>query len=515
MANWEITVLSIYITASFCLAVYGSHCYLMIALFLRRQKGARKNIQVVIDKYLDETQVSTYPYVTIQLPFYNEKSVVERVMMSAAAVDYPKDKFEIQILDDSNDETIGIVDDIIDVIKAQGVDISVIRRVDRKDYKAGALANGMTVCKGEFIAIFDADFIVPESFLKRAIPLITQKDDVACVQGRWGHINSQENWLTKAQSVGIDGHFAAEQGARSYYGMCLNFNGTGGVWRKSAITAGGGWQGDTLTEDLDLSYRVQMEGLRIVYDFDNVCLAEIPNDVIALKSQQKRWAKGSMQTAIKLAPRILKSKRLAWYEKIEAMLHMTHYSVAIFMTIVCTLTFPVLSIAENLKVDMNYILYIIWAFILLSALAPCAMYTGSGVVLGKWKKSIRTFPAMMVLGTGLCINNALAVLEAFTKKKTAFIRTPKSGSTDASNKKSSYKANTPLLFSLIELSLGIYAFATLYKFAVAGSSVHIFGFFILSYAIGMTCFGYITLRYKTSYWFSKGADRLQAAMSKK
>ncbi|PCJ62878.1 MAG: glycosyl transferase family 2 [Planctomycetota bacterium] len=512
MANWEIIVLSLYVASSFCLAVYGSHCYLMIFLFLKRQKKSRNKIQESIDNYILNQKEETYPYVTIQLPFYNEKSVVERVMLSAAEVDYPKDKFEIQILDDSNDETVDIVNRIIETIRSQGINISVIRRHDRKDYKAGALANGMTICKGEFIAIFDADFIVPKSFLKRAIPLITAQDDVACVQGRWGHINSQENWLTKAQSVGIDGHFAAEQGARSYYGMCLNFNGTGGVWRKSAILAGGGWQGDTLTEDLDLSYRVQMEGYRIVYDFDNVCLAEIPNDVIALKSQQKRWAKGSMQTAIKLAPRIIKSKRLAWYEKIEAMLHMTHYSVAIFMTIVCTLTFPVLGIAENLKVEMNYLLYIVWSFILISALAPCAMYTGSGIVLGKWKKSIRTFPAMMVLGTGLCVNNALAVLEAFTKKKTAFVRTPKSGSTDVSKKKSLYQANTPLLFCLIELTLGIYAFATLYKYTYA--STHIFGLFILSYAIGMTCFGYITLRYKAFYWFSRNSKQLQAATSK-
>lgn len=490
----EYFIILFYAMASFGLAVYGFHCYLMIFLFLKKQKVKRKEIQDIIDSYHNKTSAKDLPFVTIQLPFYNEKSVVERVIFSAAEIDYPKDKYEIQILDDSTDETIEIVEKIVPKLKAKNINISVIRRQNRTEFKAGALANGMKYAKGDILAIFDADFIIPANFLNRAVPLLVQSPKIACVQGRWGHINTQDNWLTKAQSIGIDGHFTAEQGARSYNNMCLNFNGTAGIWSKEAILKGGGWQGDTLTEDLDLSYRVQMEGYQIVYDFDNVCMSEIPADIMALKSQQKRWAKGSMQTAIKLFPRIWENKTLKWYEKIESILHMTHYSVSIFMMIICCITLPIMTIAGNLSLDKFFILKILWVLILISALAPCVMYTGSGFVLGKGGFSIRNFPFMIILGTGLCLNNACAVLEAFTKKKTAFIRTPKSGSTDIKKMNRTYRSNAPLLLCIAELILGTYAIFTSVLYFKESSQI--FGIFIFSYAIGMTFFGLTTLKDK-------------------
>jgi cellulose synthase/poly-beta-1,6-N-acetylglucosamine synthase-like glycosyltransferase len=492
-------ILGLYALASFSLAVYGFHCYLMIFLFLKRQKNKRKEIQDKIDSYHAITPLSELPFVTIQLPFYNEKTVVERVIFSATELNYPKDKYEIQILDDSTDETVGIVDQLIPKIKEKGINISVIRRTNRQEFKAGALANGMKFAKGNILAIFDADFIIPPNFLNRAVPLLVEDPKNACVQGRWGHINSQDNWLTKAQSIGIDGHFTAEQGARSYFNLCLNFNGTAGIWSKEAILAGGGWQGDTLTEDLDLSYRVQMEGYKIIYDFDNVCLSEIPADIMALKSQQKRWAKGSMQTAIKLFPKLMENKTLAWYEKIESLLHMTHYSVSIFMIIICCITLPVMTIAGQLTLEKFLFLKVLWVLILLSALAPCVMYTGSGMVLGKGLFSFRNFPFMIMLGTGLCLNNACAVIEAFTKKKTAFIRTPKSGSTDKKKLNGSYRSNAPLILCLAELILGFYAIYTSVLFIRHSSQI--FGVFILSYAVGMTFFGLSTLKDKVYFKF--------------
>ena len=239
-----------------------------------------------------------------------------------------------------------------------------------------------------------------------------------CNQGRWGHLNRLENWLTRAQSIGIDGHFAAEQGARSYGSLCMNFNGTAGVWRIKAIDDAGGWSGDTITEDLDLSYRAQLVGYKIVYDYDMVCPAELPNNVIALKSQQKRWAKGSMETAIKLVPSIFKSKQLTLGQKIEAFIHLTHYSVSFLMVVLSIFTLPVLIMTPY--IELGIFLPLVWGIIILSTLAPCSLYTGSGAIQKRGLFALVHFPVMIVVGTGLCINNAIAVMEAVFKKKTDF-----------------------------------------------------------------------------------------------
>ena len=269
----------------------------------------------------------------------------------------------------------------------------------------------------------------------------------------------------------------------------MNFNGTAGIWRKDAIEKSGGWQGDTLTEDLDLSYRVQLENYRIVYDFDLECPAEIPNNVISLKSQQKRWAKGSIETARKLLPRIFKSRNLSLTQKIEAFMHLTHYMVAVLMMTICLLALPVILWIPSLKIGL--LLMILWVIIIICAFAPCVMYTGSGIVLKRGFFSFSHFPAMLAMGTGLCINNAIAVFEALRGKKTEFVRTPKSGSLDKHSRKGRYMNSADRKIFIYEFILGIYC---LFTFVVyLQSSKYMFGFFIGAYAFGLIVFSLNTL----------------------
>ena len=490
----HIALILAYIVCSLSLMIYGSHCYAMIFLFLKKNKACRARISRKIKAFNRDRSPLDYPFVTIQLPIYNEMDVVRRLLLSAAEVDYPTDRFEIQVLDDSTDETRKIVDETITEIQARGIDVHAVRRNDRCDFKAGALANGLRYCKGEYVSIFDSDFMIPSNFLKRTIALIHGDPRIACVQGRWGHTNREENWITRAQSVGIDGHFTAEQGARGYTNLCLNFNGTAGTWRVRAIEAAGGWQGDTLTEDLDLSYRAQLAGYKILYDFDLECPAEIPNNVVALKSQQKRWAKGSIETAVKLIPRIVRSKKFSLFQKIEACLHLTHYFVAVLMTILFALTLPMLLWTPIPQ--MGLLLYGLWTLIIFSAMAPCVMYTTSGCVLRHGFFSLSNFPSMLVVGTGLCLNNALAVLEGVCGQKSDFIRTPKSGSTNLNRRTSRYKVKTHLSLGIIELVSGFYCLFSL--FVYFHSAKYLFGFFIAAYAVGLLSFGFLTLKGESS-----------------
>jgi len=482
--------------------MYGLHCYAMLWFFYRRQKRSRAEISKKVEDFYINTKQEDIPFVTIQLPVYNESEVILRLIESASNIDYPKDKFEIQVVDDSTDETVKIIDNAIAQIrKEKAIDIYAVRRTSREHFKAGALSNALKYAKGQYAAIFDSDFVIPANFLKRTIAQIHPDSKMACVQGRWGHLNRYENWLTIAQSIGIDGHFAAEQGARSYNKLCMNFNGTAGVWRISAIEAVGGWSGDTLTEDIDLSYRVQLHGYHISYDFDMVCPAELPNNIIALKSQQKRWAKGSIETAIKLMPDIIMSKQLSFTQKLEAFIHLTHYTVALLMIILAIFTLPVLMLVP--KVDIGLMLPIIWTAIVISALAPCALYTGSGMVLDRGLFSISHFPIMIVIGTGLCVNNAIAVIEALFRHKSEFVRTPKSGSSDTNSKKGKYKVNSKIIPAVFEILLGLYC---AYTFLIyIKEAKYFFGFFIGAYAIGLIVFGIKTITYilDESRMFSK------------
>ena len=293
----------VYVIAGVGLVIYGFSCYYSIYLFLKNSRKTRLSDRKAILKYYREHSLADLPQVTTQLPVFNEANCVERLLEAVCAIDYPKDKHEIQVLDDSTDECYEVTKKKVAELAARGYDIKLIHRTNRKDFKAGALKEGMAVAKGEFLAIFDADFVPEKDFLLKTVPYLVMDPQVGLVQGRWGHLNRTESGLTLAQSIGIDGHFVVEQSARSWGKLFMNFNGTAGVWRKDAIYGGGGWEGDTLTEDMDLSYRSQLAGWKMKFVFDVIVPAELPNDINAFKAQQFRWAKGSIQTAIKILPK--------------------------------------------------------------------------------------------------------------------------------------------------------------------------------------------------------------------
>src|SRR5258706_11786510 len=324
----------VYALALLGLLLYGLNAYVMIALHWWTRRSAHAA--------LPPPDPPVWPLVTVQLPLYNERYVAERLLEAAGALDYPADRLEIQVLDDSTDDTAAIVAETAQRLRARGVNVIHVRRTDRTGFKAGALASGLASARGEFVAIFDADFVPPPDFLRRTIPHFVDAR-VAVVQTRWGHLNRDFSLLTVAQSLGIDGHFGVEQAARCRGHLLLNFNGTAGVWRRTAIENAGGWAHDTLTEDLDLSYRAQLRHWRILYLPELVCPAELPVVISGFKSQQRRWAQGSIQTAVKLLPLVLSSELSLW-TKYQAFVHLTYYMIHPLMLVVVLLSIPAFAV---------------------------------------------------------------------------------------------------------------------------------------------------------------------------
>mgnify|MGYP001608693284 CR=1 FL=1 len=485
--TWLVMVVFAFATAM--LAVFGLHLYVLLFLFRRHGKTVRATQKSIVAEYLANTPESAWPLVTTQLPIYNESDVAERVMEAVAAMDYPLGRHEVQVLDDSTDHTRGVVDRAATRLAKRGVNVQVIRRSDRVGYKAGALAEGLKSACGKYVAIFDADFVPPADFLRRAVALLDGDDSLACMQGRWTHLNRHESWLTEAQALGIDGHFAIEQGARAWNGLMMNFNGTAGMWRKRALEDRevGGWSADTLTEDLDLSYRAQLCGWKIGYCFDLACPAELPNTLAALKSQQRRWATGSIQTARKLLPRIWRGK-ISLGEKLEATLHLTHYSVAFWMLLLAVAALPLSRIVGVWPGGPGWLRYG-WFAVLLSTIAPSLVYSYARYLTGGRWSGFRTIPSMLVLGCGICVNNSLAFLQGLFVRGGEFVRTPKSGSTQKSARSSTYLVPAGKLW-IAETSLGLYTLLTacLYLCNVhSGISV-----FIFIYAAGFLCVGWFS-----------------------
>jgi cellulose synthase/poly-beta-1,6-N-acetylglucosamine synthase-like glycosyltransferase len=488
-------ILIIYILAAACLFIYGANCYLMIALFLRRQKTERAKAKALFKdgEKLFETP-EALPHVTTQIPLYNEANVVERVIRTVAAMAYPADKHEIQILDDSNDETCAIVDALAKELKAVGHDISVVRRSDRTGFKAGALRYGMESCKGEYIAIFDADFVPPADFLHKLVPALKSDDTISFVQARWGHLNPDSSLLTRAQRIGIDGHFMIEQCARSYNGLFLNFNGTAGLWRKEAIIDGGNWQDDTLTEDMDLSYRCQLAGWTAAYYPDVIVPAELPESYAAFKSQQFRWAKGSIQTALKIMPRVMRSKA-SLFAKVQAFLHMTHYCIHPLMATMALLALPIL-LKTHITLSIWQLIPFI-AAILISLTGPSALYCVSQFSQGHAKGwNLLHLPGLVCIGVGIALSNTRAIFEAFIGINSPFVRTPKSGN---NQKKYSFKANW---FPMIEILMGVYCAFSFAYYLHAGK--YIIGQFLLIYTLGFLIVGFRSLleQFNLKSWFT-------------
>jgi cellulose synthase/poly-beta-1,6-N-acetylglucosamine synthase-like glycosyltransferase len=394
------------------------------------------------------------PPVTIQLPLYNEMYVADRLIDAVCAIDYPREQLEIQVLDDSTDETQSIAELAVRRYAAHGIDIKYYHRSNRVGFKAGALEAGLKTARGEFIAIFDADFIPTPDFLRRVMPHFGDRQ-VGMVQARWGHINQDYSLLTKIQSILLDGHFVLEHGGRNRSGRFFNFNGTAGVWRRASIDDAGGWQHDTLTEDLDLSYRAQLRGWRFVFLSDLIAPAEVPVEMNAFKTQQHRWAKGSIQTCCKLLPRLLRAK-LPLGVKAEAFFHLTANFNYPFMCLLSVLMFPAMVIRYNM--GWYEMLLIDVPLFFAATFSVCNFYmVCQREIHPDWRTRIKYLPFLMSIGIGLSINNTRAVIEAVFNRQSEFNRTPKyriEGDGDEWIGKK-YRQSVAVQ-PLVELALGLY-----------------------------------------------------------
>lgn len=367
--------------------------------------------------------LSFTPRVTIQLPIYNEKYVVERLIEAVAEIDYPKEKLEIQVLDDSTDETSGIIYQKLEWLKTFGLDMKHLHRESRTGYKAGALKEGLESASGEFIVIFDSDFIPRPDFLKKTLPHFTEPN-IGVVQTRWGHINKDYSLVTQLQAFGLDAHFSIEQSARSQAGSFINFNGTCGVWRKECIVDAGGWSADTLTEDLDLSYRAQLRGWKFIYLEDVVTPGELPVVMPVIKLQQYRWNKGGAETARKLIGRLMSSK-LSATQKLHGFLHLFNSSVFVALLIAAVLSLPMLYI-KNTNPGIMF-LFRLGGIFLIGFLSIAVFYwtATQRFYPQPFKKFIVLFPSFLIISMGLSLHNALAVIEGWLGIRSPFMRTPK------------------------------------------------------------------------------------------
>lgn len=393
------------------------------------------------------------PFVTVQLPIYNERFVAARLISATAAIHWPNDRFEIQVLDDSTDETKWIIDREAATVRKKGIEIHIVRRLNRPGYKAGALQAGLESAKGEFIAVFDADFIPPSDFLGRTIPYFSNPR-IGMVQARWRFINASHSWLTQIQSLLIGPHFSIEHQVRFDRGLFFNFNGTAGVWRRSTIASAGGWRDDTVTEDLDLSYRAQMAGWRFVYLDDLEVPSEVPLTLPAFRTQQQRWAKGSIQTARKILPALLRSD-LSPAIKLEACAHLLANTGWLFGAVATLLLYPL--ILSRIGIG---------AFQLLHFDIPLLGFGIGGILLffflyGIKKSDLSTvlwLPLLPVFSIGIAPSIAMAVLQGGTTWKGKFERTPKFGSIGRNPlpRNSSVYHRRSFLYALIDCCLAIY-----------------------------------------------------------
>ncbi len=405
----------LYLFSAVLLAIYGFNSLVLNWIYHRHKSGSNPSGNII--------KISHHPRVTVQLPVYNERHVVKRLIDAVTKLDWPADRLQIQILDDSTDDTRQIIAEAIADYQPGGeIQIEHIRRPTRNGFKAGALQHGLLTATGEFIAIFDADFIPPPDFLQKTIPSF-DNPTTGCVQTRWGHVNPDTSQLTQAQALGIDGHFIVEQRARNAIHAFLNFNGTAGVWRRSCMDDAGGWQGDTLTEDLDLSYRAQLRGWEIAYLPHVVVLAELPVQLNAFKRQQFRWAKGSIQTAIKLMKDLWHAPQPTW-RKLMGTLHLTNYAVHPLMLLNLFLTLP-------MALSQSSLLLPTAAFVA-SAIGPPLLYWTAMQANSlpqanaiPHRSRFRRLSTLIGLGTGLSLNNSRAVLEAVFNIQSDFKRTPK------------------------------------------------------------------------------------------
>jgi cellulose synthase/poly-beta-1,6-N-acetylglucosamine synthase-like glycosyltransferase len=392
------------------LAVYGFNSLILVFLYLAHRRDSTPALQPVDSAIL--------PTVTVQIPVYNELHVVERAIDHAAALDYDPGRLQIQILDDSTDETSRLARARAALYRERGIDVTVLERPERSGFKAGALAWGLRQAKGEYIAIFDADFCPHPDFLLETIPHFLARPRLGLAQTRWTYLNVNYSLLTRAQALALDGHFVVEQTARCRSRLLMNFNGAGGVWRRSCIEESGGWQADTLCEDLDLSYRAQLAGWEILYLSQVESPAEVPPQITAFKRQQSRWAQGTVQALRKLALPILRSCRLRWGQKVMAVIHLSSYLAHALMIVLLVLSLPLLLVPESTQLSLDGLG--------LACLGPLLSYALSQQQLHPdWKQRVRALPALILIGVGIAWSNTRAVWRGLTQWGGTFARTPK------------------------------------------------------------------------------------------
>ena len=453
---FDLAILIPYFTVLIILSIYGVHRYHLTWTYLRHKSNAPK----------PGKGFETLPRVTIQLPIYNERYVVERLLEAVTRIDYPRDLLEIQVLDDSTDETTIVASRLASEYVRSGYPVVYVHRNHRTGFKAGALEAGLGQARGEFIAIFDADFVPSPDVIRRMLPYFTDPR-VGVVQGRWTWINREYSALTEVEAIVLDGHFVIEHGGRHFSGRFFNFNGTAGMWRRTAIDDAGGWQHDTLTEDTDLSYRAQLKGWKFIYDPTIECPSELPVEVNAFKSQQARWAKGLMQTGRKILPRVWRSNQpLA--TKLEATFHLTANIAYPLMVFFSLILLPAMIV--RFYQGWFQMLYLDLPLFLASTCSVSSFYMVAQRELypHSWKRRIKYIPLLMATGIGLSITNAKVVLEALFGVKSEFVRTPKYRveNREAAWEQKRYSRKSGWI-PVVELTLaGYFLFTTAYSISV-------------------------------------------------
>ena len=449
--RWPLTIA--YLMLLGLIATYGLHRYWLVYLFRRHQ----------LDMPRCRRRFEQLPHVTVQLPMFNEGSVSKRIIDAACRLQYPPDRLQIQVLDDSTDDSARISRQRCQYWRERGVNIQFRHRSDRVGYKAGALSDAMPEATGQFIAIFDADFIPPVNFLRRTVHHFTNPQ-VGMVQTRWSHINRNDSLLTRGQAIFLDGHFVIEHAARNRSGTWINFNGTAGLWRRRTVEEAGGWQHDTLTEDVDLSYRAQLGGWKFLFLPWVTCPAELPPEINSFKSQQHRWTKGSIQTAMKLLPQVLGAK-LPVKVKIEAFFHLTSPMVYLYITLLALLFFPAIYVNLDMVGRGTWFgAFLGMGLFMLGTISATVFYLTSQHAQRRsiWSTLIQV-PMLMAIGIGIALNNAVACIEALLGHESPFIRTPKYNCPDDSGDMQHKTQRTVIAIpslkwsmSLLEIAMGLY-----------------------------------------------------------
>ena len=471
----------LYIFATIWLSIYGFNAFVLIVLYWRHRK-----------QRVETPAMAHFPPVTVQLPLYNEKYVARRAIDALARLDWPREKLQIQVLDDSTDETTEIAHQCIKEYREKGLDIVMVHRSCRAGFKAGALNAAMEAARGEFVAIFDADFCPPPDFLSRTVPHLAADAELGFVQARWGHLNDRFSALTLAQAVALDGHFVVEHVARQRSGLLTNFSGTGGVWRRACIEACGGWRPEMLTEDIDLSYRAQLAGWKGLVLPGVVAPAELPVQITAFKRQQFRWAKGNIQCFLRQTNLLIGSSLSLW-AKLQGLIHLSYYLAHPLMVFVMLCMLPLIWLGPVASWSL--------AFLSLATLGPPLLYlVAQRDAYPDWRARLRALPVLIALGTGMALNSTVAIIEAFLGVRTAFLRTPKF---QVEGKRRDWQPGTYLLVPdrLVwgEISMAIYACLTVWAALVRGNGWVIP--FVLLYVLG---FGYVGLLGVLEAWGHAG-----------